>query len=128
VWTVTAADAAGNSVIGRATGTVAATAAQGTSPTTKARTKAPPTLRWRGAAGATYYNIQLFRSTRRVLNAWPTHARYALPTTWRYGGRTQRLRAGRYAFFVWAGYGVPAEHRYGKLLAKGTVKIASNGS
>jgi hypothetical protein len=128
VWTVTAADAAGNAATGRATGTLAAVAAQGTSPTTKARTKAPPTLRWRSVSGATYYNIQLFRGTRRVLNAWPGHARYTLPKTWRYGGRTHRLLAGRYAFFVWAGYGSPADHRYGKLLAKGMVKVAANGA
>ena len=72
---------------------------------------------------AAYYNLQLFRSGRKVLTAWPSRPRYTLPRTWRLNGRTHRLIAGVYRWYVWPGYGPPAQHRYGRLLAKGKVTV-----
>ena len=38
-----------------------------------------PTLRWHARAGATYYNVQIFRGPHRVLNAWSTDTRLRVP-------------------------------------------------
>ncbi len=93
-----------------------------TSTTAKVKAKRP-TLTWRTHAGVKYYNLQLFRNGRKVLSAWPTVAHYTLKPSWRYRGRTYRLTAGRYRWYVWPGYGPRAAHRYGRLLAKGAVTV-----
>jgi hypothetical protein len=108
----------------------ASTAAPATSPggltatptTAKAKAKRP-TLTWRQRAGVKYYNLQLFRNGRKILSAWPTVAHYTLKPSWRHHGRTYKLAAGRYRWYVWPGYGPRAAHRYGRLLAKGAVTV-----
>lgn len=70
-------------------------------PTHRARLTAPPHLRWTPIAGTRYYNVKLYRRGRLVLSAWPRRAELALPATWRSGGRTRRLRAGGYRWYVW---------------------------
>ena len=116
-WTVTARDAAGNATTATAVAALPATAAQG------AGGRARPVVRWRASRHASYYNVQVFRSGRKVLTSWPTVPRLTLPRAWRFGGRAQRLVPGVYAWYVWAGYGPRAQHRYGPLLAKGTVTV-----
>jgi hypothetical protein len=81
----------------------------------------PPLLTWRRIPGATYYNVQLFRvsanGTRaKVLSTWPAQTRLQLRRTWRYGGRTQRLTAGTYEWYLWAGLGSRAAETYSGLL------------
>lgn len=64
-----------------------------------------PILRWGRVAGAQYYNVQLFRGTKRVLAAWPATHQLGVPAAWKWDGRSYRLRPGRYRWFVWAGFG-----------------------
>jgi hypothetical protein len=81
----------------------------------------PPLLTWRRVPGATYYNAQLLRiaadgSSTKVLSVWPLRNRFQLSRTWRYAGKTQRLSAGTYEWFVWAGLGSRAAQNYSPLL------------
>jgi hypothetical protein len=123
-WTVTALDAAGNAASQRVTATTpAATAVHGGSAAQATKPRAVR-LRWRGARGAGYYNVQVFRGTRKVLSAWPRRAQLRLATHWRYRGRAQRLVPGTtYRWYAWAGYGPRAAHRYGHLLAHGRFTV-----
>jgi hypothetical protein len=112
-YTVTAADAAGN------VSTLTADALTGSrlrGPAPGARLAGPPVLRWRSVRGARYYNVQLYRGTRKVLSAWPVRPRLRLHRTWRYGGAGRRLVPGVYRWFVWPGFGRRAEHRYGSVI------------
>jgi hypothetical protein len=120
-WTVTARDAAGNATTATAVAAVPATSVRGAG--TKRAARGRPVVRWRASRRASYYNVQVFRSGRKVLTSWPTVPRLTLPRTWRFGGRAQRLVRGVYAWYVWPGYGPRAQHRYGPLLAKGTVTV-----
>ncbi len=65
-----------------------------------------PLLRWRAAAGATHYNVQVFRGTRLVMSAWPRTARLRVPRGVLEQGRT-------YVWVVWAGRGQRSAPRYG---------------
>jgi hypothetical protein len=71
-----------------------------------------PILRWRPVDGAGYYNVQLFRGSRRIYAAWPTTQHLALPATWRWSGHSFRLWPGRYRWYVWAGFGARALANY----------------
>jgi hypothetical protein len=128
-YTVTLKDGAGNATVGTVaatTPTAAAVAAANQSAAdekAKAQAKKTRTLRWKAQRGAEYYNFQLFRNGRKVLSAWPTKNHYTLHSKWRFRGRTHRLAAGRYRWYVWPGYGRRAAHRYGRLQAKGAVAI-----
>lgn len=84
-------------------------------PVPGARLGAPPRLSWTPVAGATYYNVQVFRGGK-VLSAWPRGPRLQLPHTWRFNGRRYRLRPGHYRWYVWPGFGSPAAGRYGELI------------
>lgn len=81
----------------------------------------PPLLTWRRVPGATYYNVQLFRvsatgARAKILSAWPVKRQFRLGRTWRYGGRTHRLAAGTYEWYLWAGLGPRAAENYSALL------------
>lgn len=65
-----------------------------------------PTLRWRATPGASYYNVQVFRGARRVVNAWPTAPRLVLPRGALEQGRT-------YVWAVWPAAGPRARASYG---------------
>lgn len=122
-YTITARDAAGNATTATAAATTpTAAAAAAALAQSKGKGKATTrTLRWKRRPGAKYYNVQLFRNGRKVLSAWPTANHYTVRARWRYRGRTHRLTSGHYRWYVWPGYGPRAAHRYGRLLAKGTV-------
>jgi hypothetical protein len=77
------------------------------------RAAANPILRWRRVRGAGYYNVQLFRGSKRIYAAWPTMRQVGLPTTWKWAGHRFRLTPGRYRWYVWAGFGARALARYG---------------
>jgi hypothetical protein len=64
-----------------------------------------PMLRWRRVRGAGYYNVQLFRGSKRIYAAWPTLHQVGLPATWKWSGHRFRLSPGRYRWYVWAGFG-----------------------
>jgi hypothetical protein len=64
-----------------------------------------PILRWAAVRRATYYNVQLFRGSKRILALWPSKHQVGLPTTWKWAGKRYRLSQGRYRWYVWAGLG-----------------------
>lgn len=66
---------------------------------------ANPILRWTRKAGAAYYNVQLFRGSRRIYAAWPTMHQVGLQSAWKWSGHRFRLSPGRYRWYVWAGFG-----------------------
>jgi HYR domain-containing protein len=84
-------------------------------PSYLAAVRAPVLLEWVPVARATYYNLQVWRNGRKVLSRWPTRARFELRSSWRFAGRTQRLRPGRYTAYAWPGYGPKRAARYGPL-------------
>jgi hypothetical protein len=86
------------------------------SPADGARVLRPPLLVWAKVAGATYYNVQLFRGTRKVFSAWPTRSRLRIPPSWRFGGRRERLIPGTYRWYVWPGFGARAAVDFGEVL------------
>ncbi len=71
-----------------------------------------PTLRWRRVRGAAYYNVQLFRGSKRIYSAWPTMHQVGLPPGWRWSGRHYSLRPAQYRWYVWAGFGARRLARY----------------
>jgi hypothetical protein len=92
-------------------------------PQAGARVTSPPLLVWRRAARASYYNVQLFRGSVKVLSSWPTRTRLQLRSRWTYLRRTRKLAAGVYRWYVWPGYGRPAANRYGRLLGQSTFTV-----
>jgi hypothetical protein len=64
-----------------------------------------PILRWGPVRGAGYYNLQLFRDSKRIYSAWPTRHQVRLPAGWRWSGRHWALGPGNYRWYVWAGFG-----------------------
>jgi hypothetical protein len=124
-YTVTAFDAAGNAASQTASATPSSKLV---SPLPNARINGsharakPPTLTWGAKAGATYYNVQVFRRYhghwRKVLSRWPQKNHLQLPAAWSYRGKAWRLDAAHYRWYVWPGYGDTSLRRYGKLLGK----------
>ena len=76
--------------------------------------RGPVRLRWRAAAGARYYNVQVFRGSKRVSSSWPARPHLRL-----------RLRPGRYRWYVWPGYGPLADHAYGHALGRSTFRVVA---
>jgi hypothetical protein len=76
------------------------------------RAAAKPILRWNRVHGAQYYNVQLYRGTKRVFAAWPVKNQLGLPAGWRWNGKRQRLSPGKYRWYVWAGFGARSFAHY----------------
>ncbi|HMN97937.1 MAG TPA: hypothetical protein PKD59_00825 [Miltoncostaeaceae bacterium] len=75
-----------------------------------------PTLRWAATPGAGYYNVQIFRGQRRVLNAWSEDARLSIPKG--------VLRQGRsYVWVVWPASGPRRAARYGQAVGRSTFAV-----
>ena len=94
-------------------------------PRAGARVTSPPLLRWRRVPRASYYNVQLFRGSVKVLSSWPTATRLQLRARWTYLGRKRRLTAGTYRWYVWPGYGKASLRRYGRLQGGSTFRVVS---
>jgi hypothetical protein len=88
-----------------------------------ARVTGPPRLLWARVSNASYYNVQLFRGTQKILTTWPTSNRLTLPRSWTYGGRRQALRPGVYRWYVWPGFGERSRARYGAVLGQSSFVI-----
>jgi hypothetical protein len=73
---------------------------------------ANPILRWGRVRGAGYYNVQLFRGSKRIYAVWPTMHQVGLRATWKWSGHRFRLRPGRYRWYVWAGFGARSLAHY----------------
>jgi hypothetical protein len=114
-YTLRAEDAAGNVAAATAT---AVPGRRLIAPVGGARVTAPPRLSWTKVRRARYYNVQLFHAGRKVLSAWPHHARLSLHRSWRYAGRRHRLRPGRYRWYVWPGRGRRSDRRFGSLIGR----------
>ena len=115
-YVVTLIDQAGN----RASGETSAvpTASPLLTPSARARLSAPPLLTWRKVKRASYYNVQLLRGKRKILSRWPRTNELQLKRRWKFAGKSRRLVAGRYCWYVWPGYGPRAKRNYGRLLGK----------
>ena len=83
----------------------------------------PPVLLWVPVAKADYYNVQLYREGSKVLSAWPSTNRYALPAKWTFGGQRRSLSSGVYHWYVWPGYGTPRSRKFGALLGTSTFVV-----
>jgi hypothetical protein len=88
------------------------------SPPPNARLSTAPLLRWTAVRGASFYNVQLYHGSRKVLTVWPRTNRLKLRTFWTFRGRVERLFPGTYHWFVWPGRGSPVRPRYGPLLGR----------
>jgi hypothetical protein len=84
------------------------------SPQRRAIVSAPPLLRWTPVRGARYYNVQLFRGSRKLLSAWPRRASLQLQWKWRFRGKRYRLKPATYRWYVWPGKGARSARRYGE--------------
>jgi hypothetical protein len=73
---------------------------------------ANPILRWGPVRGAAYYNVQLFRGSKRIYSTWPTMHQIGLSPGWRWAGRHYALAPGQYRWYVWAGFGSRKLARY----------------
>ena len=75
-----------------------------------------PTLRWKGRAGSSYYNVQIFRGQRRVLNAWSSRTHLKVPEG--------VLRQGRsYVWVVWPAAGPRRAARYGTAIGRSSFAV-----
>jgi hypothetical protein len=72
-------------------------------------------LRWKPTAGARLYNVILWRNGTRVLDLWPTEPSARVPI--------KRLEPGSYQWFVYPLLGKASDARYGRVIARGTVKV-----
>ncbi len=74
-----------------------------------------PILRWQRMRGASYYHVQLFRGSRRILAAWPSTRQLSLPTSWSWAGHRYKLAPGKYRWYAWAGIGRRSFARYNRI-------------
>jgi len=88
-----------------------------------ARLRKAPKLVWARNGEASYYNAQILRNGVKILSVWPTGPSYKLKTSWKYRGRSYKLKPGVYQWFVWPGYGPRAQVVYGQLLGTRTFRI-----
>ncbi len=92
-------------------------------PASGARVSRAPTLKWRPVTGATYYNVQLYRGTSKVLSAWPTGTTLRLRLSWTFKQTKFTLKPGLYHWYVWPGLGARAAGRYGQVLGDSTFTV-----
>jgi hypothetical protein len=78
---------------------------------------------WLNADQATYYNLQLYRGTKRILNAFSIRPWYTLAKRWTYLKKPYVLSAGTYKWYVWPGLGIRSARAYGALLGSRTFRI-----
>jgi hypothetical protein len=72
-----------------------------------------PLLDWIPVSRAQYYNVQVWRSGRQILNRWPRASRLRMPSTWVNGGvRYWISTPGRYKWYVWPRF----QGRYGRMI------------
>jgi uncharacterized repeat protein (TIGR01451 family) len=93
------------------------------SPQPKARISSAPILQWGSVRGASYYNVQLYRGSRKVLSAWPRGNQLRLRLRWSFDGRGQRLAPGVYHWFVWPGRGPRSRSSYGSVLGRSSFVV-----
>jgi uncharacterized repeat protein (TIGR01451 family) len=93
------------------------------SPLPNARVSAAPLLRWAAVRDSGFYNMQLYRGSKKVLTAWPRSNRIRLRARWTFRGRAERLAPGTYHWFVWPARGPRSRPRYGPLLGRSSFLV-----
>jgi hypothetical protein len=93
------------------------------SPRDGATLKKPPRLVWQSWPSANYYNLQLFRGTRKIFSAWPIRPQLRIKRTWTFGGRRYTLSRGTYRWYVWPGLGPRSATEYGPLLGESSFTV-----
>jgi hypothetical protein len=121
-YTVTITDLAGNA---SSKSIVVTPAPRLLAPGSRALVSAAPALSWTPVRGATYYNVQLWRGSTKVLSTWPTRPQLQLRRAWRRDGRRYRLRPGRYRWYVWPGFGRRQRARYGHEIGSRVFTVAA---
>ena len=116
---LTSLDEAGNQTVAEVSTTLRALYAPAAGKTAHAGTA----LRWNADKSASYYNLQLYRGTKKVLSAWPVGTSFRLPGSWTYAGHRFKLTRGKYRWFVWPGRGARARAQYGKLLGSSSFVV-----
>lgn len=116
-YTITAVDQAANKVVDTVTVVPAAALY---SPAQGAVVHSPPLLAWKAVRGATYYNVQLLRSGRKILSVWPLKTKFRVPRTWAYRGKKYKLTRASYEWRVWPGVGKRSANKYGPLIGHST--------
>ena len=118
-YRLTSLDQAGNQSVAQVTATLRALYA----PAAGKAAHAGTALRWNADKSATYYNLQLYRGTKKVLSAWPVGTSFRLPGSWTYAGHRYKLTRGKYRWFVWPGRGARARAQYGPLLGSSSFVV-----
>jgi hypothetical protein len=96
-------------------------------PTGGAGGPAMQSLQWKAVAGATYYNLVLWRDGKRILDLWPTSPRVVVHgASVNYGPRA-RLSPGRYLWFEYPGFGTKPARHYGALAGSGVLVVHPKG-
>ena len=121
-YEIRAIDAAGN--VGRLAVSTSAAAGALRSPAAGAVVRGRVTLAWKAVANARFYNVQLFRGSKKILSTWPKGATLRLARTWVYEGKRQRLVPGLYRWYVWPARGTRERPTYGKVLGTSTFRVA----
>ncbi len=88
------------------------------SPRSGAPVRRPPLLHWTPAPKATYYNVQLYFGSQKILSTWPKPSKLKLKRQWSYRGHIHRLKKGRYTWYVWPGFGSRMRGSFGQLLGQ----------
>ena len=92
-------------------------------PKEAAKLKRPPKLVWLKNSEASYYNVQLFRGSTKILSTWPVRPVLTLKRAWKYDGRRYTLARGTYRWYVWPGFGARANVDYGELMGSRSFQI-----
>lgn len=78
-----------------------------------------PVLIWTQIPGARFYNVQLFKGSRKILSRWPKSSRLSLPVRWTYEKHHYTLSRGGYRWYVWPALGA----RYGALEGQSSFRV-----
>ena len=92
-------------------------------PADGARVRKPPRLLWAGTPGATFYNVQLYRGSQKVLSTWPKKSAVQLATHWTYARHPFKWTKGPYRWYVWPAFGPRGRSHYGQLLGQASFML-----
>jgi hypothetical protein len=121
-YSITSYDRAGNA--SRRVFAVVRPSALLASPRLGARLRRPPLLDWASVPKATFYNVQLYLGSKKLLSAWPGRSSFKLKGTWSYNDARFRLKKGKYRWYVWPGFGPRSKANYGDLVGQSSFIVA----
>ena len=88
-----------------------------------ARSTALPAFSWVAIPKATYYDFALFRGDEKIFADRTRTARLAVPSTWRYAGRSFRLSRGTYRWVVRPAFGRASASRLGTAIVNARLVV-----